>query len=238
MIELNKIYCESNLETMSRMPDNFVDLTVTSPPYDGLRDYNGYSFPFEEIAKELFRVTKQGGVVVWVVGDASIDGSETGTSFKQALFFMECGFRLHDTMIYEKNNFMPLNHRRYEQCFEYMFVLTKGKHEVFNPLKTHTITSQFRKPEKVRGAGLDPKSKTAKRAKIKPHHTKEDKILRIPAHYSPRMIAPAYVMIDDNITFNINRAQITEDNESVCIKVGMAIIHLTKSTKTTKINLR
>jgi DNA methylase. len=71
-LELNKIYNESNLDTMKRMPDNFVDLTVTSPPYDGLRTYNGYSFPFEEIAKELYRVTKQGGVLVWVVSDATI----------------------------------------------------------------------------------------------------------------------------------------------------------------------
>src|SRR5690554_5477886 len=104
MIEINKIYCENCLDTMAKMPDNFIDLTVTSPPYDNLRKYNGYSFDFENIAKELFRVTKQGGVVVWVVSDATINGSETGTSFKQALFFMQCGFNLHDTMIYAKEN--------------------------------------------------------------------------------------------------------------------------------------
>ena len=91
-MELNKIYNESNLETMARMPDNFIDLTVTSPPYDNLRTYNGYCFDFENVAKELFRVTKQGGVVVWVIGDATVNGSETGTSFKQSLFFMQCGF--------------------------------------------------------------------------------------------------------------------------------------------------
>ena len=101
-MELNKIYNESNLETMARMPDGFIDLTVTSPPYDNLRQYKGFSFPFEDIAKELFRVTKDGGVVVWVVGDATINGSETGTSFRQALYFMQCGFNLHDTMIYKK----------------------------------------------------------------------------------------------------------------------------------------
>jgi site-specific DNA-methyltransferase (adenine-specific) len=123
---------------MKRMPDNFVDLTVTSPPYDGLRDYNGYSFPFEEIAKELFRVTKQGGVVVWVVGDSVIDGSESGTSFKQALYFKEIGFNIHDTMIYEKSNPIPLTHNRYEQKFEYMFVFSKGKPKTFNPLKEKT----------------------------------------------------------------------------------------------------
>lgn len=132
-MEINKIYCESNLVTMSRMPNEFVDLTVTSPPYDGLREYNGYSFPFEQIAKELFRVTKKGGVVVWVVSDQTINGSESGTSFRQALFFMGCGFKLHDTMIYKKNT-MPLNHNRYEQDFEYMFIFSKGKPKTFNPI--------------------------------------------------------------------------------------------------------
>jgi DNA modification methylase len=136
MIELNKIYCENCLETMSRMPDNFIDLTVTSPPYDNLRTYNGYDFDFESIAKELFRVTKKGGVVVWVVGDATINGSETGTSFKQALYFMQCGLRLHDTMIYRKINYLPLNHNRYEQEFEFMFILSKDNPKTFNPLKT------------------------------------------------------------------------------------------------------
>ena len=135
MLELNKIHHGDCLELMKDIPDNIIDLTVTSPPYDNLRTYNGFSFDFEGIAKELYRVTKDGGVVVWVVGDATIKGSETGTSFRQALFFMECGFRLHDTMIYAKNNPIPLTHNRYEQQFEYMFVLSKGKPKVFNGLK-------------------------------------------------------------------------------------------------------
>ena len=140
-LELNKIYCESNLDTMSRMPDNFVDLVVTSPPYDGLRDYNGYSFPFEEIAKELYRVTKDGGVVVWNVNDSTINGSESLTSFKQAIYFVEeCNFKLHDTMIYSKKNYMPLNDKRYENAFEYMFVFVKGKINTFNPLKDNKKT--------------------------------------------------------------------------------------------------
>lgn len=129
------IHIENCLDTMSRMPDNHIDLTVTSPPYDDLRKYNGYSFEFEKIAKELFRVTKKGGVVIWVVGDATKNGSESGTSFRQALFFKEVGFRLHDTMIYAKNNFPPLTHNRYEQQFEYMFALSKGKPKTFNPIK-------------------------------------------------------------------------------------------------------
>ncbi|NLB87180.1 MAG: site-specific DNA-methyltransferase [Bacteroidales bacterium] len=145
-MELNKIYNEDCLETMARMNDNFVDLTVTSPPYDNLRTYNDNidetwgEHVWKPIIKELFRVTKNGGIVVWVVGDATIDGSETGTSFRQALYFMECGFKLHDTMIYAKNNPIPLTHNRYEQQFEYMFVLSKGKPKTFNPIMIKTDT--------------------------------------------------------------------------------------------------
>lgn len=134
MIEINKNYNENCLDTMSRMKDNFIDLTVTSPPYDNLRTYNSYSFDFESIAKELYRVTKKGGVVVWVVGDATIKGSESGTSFKQALYFMKCGFNLHDTMIYHKHT-MPTDPRlRYYQRFEYMFILSKGKPKAYSPI--------------------------------------------------------------------------------------------------------
>ena len=138
-MELNKIYNEDCLDTMAKMPDNFINLTVTSPPYDNLRQYNGYSFDFESIAKELFRVTKQGGVVVWIVGDETVKGSETGTSFKQALFFKEIGFNLHDTMIYQKSNPIPIQHNRYQPCFEYMFILSKGKHNAFNPIMENTV---------------------------------------------------------------------------------------------------
>jgi|SRR3990167_130090 len=135
MLEINKIYCENNLETMSRMQDNFIDLTVTSPPYDNLRTYEGFEWDFKKVAQELFRITKQGGVVVWVVGDATINGSETGTSFKQALYFKEIGFNLHDTMIYGKNfvSFPSLN--RYNQVFEYMFIFSNGCIENFNLIK-------------------------------------------------------------------------------------------------------
>jgi len=135
-METNKIYCENCLETMSRMPDNFVDLVVTSPPYDNLRNYNGYSFDFESIAKELFRVVKIGGVVVWVVGDATINGSETGTSFRQALFFMQCGFNLHDTMIYKKIGVGSSgSNLGYPQSFEYMFVFSKKHVKTINHIK-------------------------------------------------------------------------------------------------------
>ena len=133
-MNINKTYNENCLITMSNIPDNYIDTTVTSPPYDDLRKYNGYSFEFEIIAKELYRITKKGGVVVWVVGDSTTKGSESGTSFKQALFFKEIGFNLHDTQIYQKVNYVPLNHNRYEQCFEFMFILSKGKPKTFNPI--------------------------------------------------------------------------------------------------------
>ena len=135
-MKTNVCYQGDCLEVMKTMEDGCIDLTVTSPPYDNLRTYNGYTFDFEGIARELYRVTKQGGVVVWVVGDATIKGSETGTSFKQALYFKEIGFNLHDTMIYEKNSASYPAHKkssRYTQIFEYMFVFCKGK------IKTHNL---------------------------------------------------------------------------------------------------
>jgi DNA modification methylase len=123
------------LDVLKSIESLSVNLTVTSPPYDSLRAYEGLPFDkFKLVAEELFRVTKPGGIVVWVVGDATIKGSETGTSFRQALYFKEIGFNLHDTMIYLKNSYMPLTHNRYEQAFEYMFVLSKGKPKTFNPV--------------------------------------------------------------------------------------------------------
>jgi site-specific DNA-methyltransferase (adenine-specific) len=133
-MELGKIYTENCLTTMANMPDNFIDFVITSPPYDDIRNYNGYRFEFEKIAEELYRVLKVGGVIVWVVGDATVNGSETGTSFKQALYFKEIGFRLHDTMIYYKNNPMPQTGNRYHQHFEYMFAFSKGNPKTFNPI--------------------------------------------------------------------------------------------------------
>jgi len=131
-MEVNKVYQGDSSEMMKKLPDNFIDLTVTSPPYDNLRDYNGFKFDFETIAKELFRITKEGGVVVWVVGDSVVNGSETTTSFKQAILFTEVGFNLHDTMIYEKSGFPFPMSNRYYQAFEYMFVFSKGKPKTVN----------------------------------------------------------------------------------------------------------
>jgi DNA modification methylase len=121
------------IEAMKRMDEGSVDLTVTSPPYDNLRTYEGSLVWNEDVWKEvlsqLYRVTKQGGVVVWVVGDATIKGSETGTSFKQALYAMKCGFNV-ETMIWEKTGSGCLgSNSYYGQNFEYMFVFAKGKPE-------------------------------------------------------------------------------------------------------------
>lgn len=131
----NQIINGDCLQIMKSFEAGSVDLVVTSPPYDNLRNYHGYSFEFEAIVKELYRVIKDGGVVVWVVGDATIDGSETGTSFKQALYFKQTGFNLHDTMIFQKRNPVPQIYRkRYNNIFEYMFVFSKGVVKTHNPI--------------------------------------------------------------------------------------------------------
>jgi site-specific DNA-methyltransferase (adenine-specific) len=144
--EIDNIYCGECNGMMNCLPDNCIDLTVTSPPYDlvdenmvthsdkGLRSYQGYDWNFVDVAKELWRVTKVGGVAVWVVGDTTVNGSETGSSFRQVLYFKSIGFRLHDTMIYEKDSLSFPEINRYTQIFEYMFVLSKGPPTVFNEI--------------------------------------------------------------------------------------------------------
>lgn len=138
------IYHGDNIATMQAViPDASIDLVVTSPPYDNLRTYGGHSWDFEGLAAELWRAIKPGGVVVWVVADATVDGSETGTSFRQALHFMEIGFRLHDTMIYHRQAANPSNMAgRYWQNFEYMFVLSKGQPAAVNLLKDKKNVSE------------------------------------------------------------------------------------------------
>ncbi|KKK92189.1 hypothetical protein LCGC14_2705420 [marine sediment metagenome] len=131
----DQIICGNCVEIMERFPNDSIDLVVTSPPYDNLRDYRGFVFDFESIAYQLYQTIKQGGVLVWIVGDATIKGSETGTSFRQVLYFKEIGFNLHDTMIYSKVGFQYPATNRYHQTFEYMFVLSKGKPKTFNPIK-------------------------------------------------------------------------------------------------------
>lgn len=137
-MELNRIYNCDCLSGLKKISDEFVDMVITSPPYDNLRNYDGYVFThyyFLDVVKELYRVLKKGGVVIWVVNDQTKKCTESGTSFRQALEFKELGFCIYDTMIYAKNNPAPLNHKRYEQSFEYMFVFSKGNIKTFNPLK-------------------------------------------------------------------------------------------------------
>lgn len=144
MTENVKLYQGDCLKVMDRLivEGVKVDLTVTSPPYDNLRSYNGNNDLWNEdvwrqVIEKLYKITSDGGAVVWVVGDATVNGSETGTSFKQALYFKECGFNLHDTMIWNKNGFSAVGalKTRYAPVFEYMFVFTKGKLKIFNPIK-------------------------------------------------------------------------------------------------------
>jgi site-specific DNA-methyltransferase (adenine-specific) len=131
---INKIYCGDCVEVMAQFPDDYVDLVVTSPPYDLLRLYTEQYLDFEGVINQLYRVVKMGGVVVWVVNDSTVGGSETGSSFEQVLYFLEVGFRLHDTMIWEKSGVSYPSKGRYTQIFDYMFVFSKGKPKTFNPI--------------------------------------------------------------------------------------------------------
>lgn len=172
-MQLNTVHNMECAEGMRQhIPDESIDLVVTSPPYDGLRKYNGYSFNFEEIAQELWHVIKPGGVVVWVVGDATVKGSETGTSFRQALYFKELGFNLHDTMIYAKENPMPLTHNRYEQQFEYMFVFSKGKPASFNPIMQKNKDAGLNKGGTFRHEGEETQAKHTKKKTKKESYRK------------------------------------------------------------------
>ena len=154
---MNKIYNEDCLETMKRMGSNSIDLVITSPPYDNLRTYDndidktwGPSV-WEPIILELYRVIKKGGVIVWVVKDATIKGSKTGTSFRQALYAIDCGLRLHDTMIWDKGSFQAGDLSvRYGQSIEYMFVFSKGKPKTFNPIKDRLNKTRSKKRPSVR----------------------------------------------------------------------------------------
>lgn len=125
------------VDGMKEMEEGSVDLTVTSPPFDDLRSYNGYQFDAEPILTELFRITKPGGVVVWVVADATVNGSETGSSFKQALYAKSVGFNLHDTMIFVRNAVTHPSPIRYYNCFQYMFVFSKGPPQTVHLIKDH-----------------------------------------------------------------------------------------------------
>jgi DNA modification methylase len=148
-------YLSDCLEVMKKLPDECVNLTITSPPYDNMRDYNGYSFPFEEIANELYRITTDGGVLVWNVFDQKTNGGYSLTSFKQVMYFVEkCGFKLDSNIIWDKGTFAAPNSKAYHSVYEYVFILTKGKMKTFNPL--------LDRPNKHGGKTVKVASKTQK----------------------------------------------------------------------------
>lgn len=167
MLKHNKdniqLYLQDCVEWMRLLGENSVDMTLTSPPYDNIRNYNGYSFDFESTAKELYRITKSGGVVIWNVSDQTVDGSETGTSMRQALYFMECGFKLHDTMIYLKKNPMPSGGKRYHQAWEYIFCFSKGTPKTFNPIMVECKYGNLNANQKYRGKDGEKNYKVTKR---------------------------------------------------------------------------
>jgi site-specific DNA-methyltransferase (adenine-specific) len=174
-LPLDTIICGDNRDVLAMFPEDSVDLIVTSPPYDDLREYGGHSWDFEAVAAQLVRVLKPGSVLVWVVGDQTVDGSETGSSMRQALRFMELGLRLHDTMIYATAK-PPQTGDRYQQCWEYMFVLSAGKPKTVHLLtetcryKGWQTTARYRRRDGDLGATTDQDGRTAKRtiAETKP----------------------------------------------------------------------
>ena len=163
-----KLICGNCVDIMKGMEGEIIDLTISSPPYGELRDYNGYEFDFKAIAKEIYRLTKQGGVVVWVVNDETVDGSETGTSFKQALYFKYLGFNLHDTMIYKKVGSLTHSNRRYLSNFEYMFIFSKG-----SPKTVNLIKDRRNKYFKVRGKHRNVRNKDGSFSKREDYQAEE-----------------------------------------------------------------
>jgi site-specific DNA-methyltransferase (adenine-specific) len=157
MLEVNNIYCIDNIQGMKLLDNNSIDLTVTSPPYSDIRDYNKFQWNFEYLVKELYRTTKDGGVVVWVVGDKTAKGTEELVPFVQCLYFHSIGFNVWDTMIYEKNNCPFPSNVRYNQLFEFMFIFSKGKVKTFNPIK---IRKSEKEIEKILNGKLSVESKS------------------------------------------------------------------------------
>jgi site-specific DNA-methyltransferase (adenine-specific) len=165
---VNRIICGDNVEVLSHFDDESIDLTVTSPPYDNLRGYEEYNYNFRCVADALYRVTKKGGVVVWVVGDATINGSETGTSFRQALYFKEIRFSIHDTMIYEKAQACFGSKNCYLPSFEYMFVFSKGKPKTVNLIKDRENVRSGVESMAAAGLSVDGKKAVRVRKDMKP----------------------------------------------------------------------
>ena len=179
---LNKITCGDNCDLLGLLPRECIDLVVTSPPYDDLRTYGGHTWDFEKTATELARVLKSGGVIVWVVGDATIKGSETGTSFKQALYFKDqCGLNLHDTMIYKKTGGGARgSNLAYWQNFEYMFVFSKGRPKAINLIVDKVNSKAGARDSGVNGRHKDG-SKRYKKIGVVAELSKRENVWVIPA---------------------------------------------------------
>lgn len=178
VINLKKGYliCGDAVKVLAKCEPETYDMILTSPPYDQRRAYQGYTFDFQSMAQQCARVLKEGGVVVWVVADATINGSESLTSFKQAIYFSEqCGLRLHDTMIFAKNNPIPGDHGpRYRGSFEYMFVFSKGKPKTYNPITWRTkdkvqFAERFRLEEQGRRSYTVPENAVLKTSMERTH---------------------------------------------------------------------
>ena len=209
-IPYNEIRNEDCLDTMANMPNDFLDLTITSPPYDDMRTYNGYCFDFESVAKELFRVTKNGGVVVWIVNDKTSKGTESLTSFRQVLYFRECGFNV-ETMIWEKTGSGCLGSNKfYGQNFEYMFVFTKGM-----PITTNLICDRSNKVKsgkvKVNG-GLDKSGKGKNRIVERKPFGKRNNIWRCDTQKNSEHPAPfPETLVKDHILSWTNENDLVYD---------------------------
>ncbi len=130
---------------MKGIPDGVVNLVVTSPPYDNLRNYNSYKFDFQGIVEQLYRIIHNNGIIVWVVGDKINNGNKSLTSFRQAIYFQDIGFKVHDIMIYKKKNTPFMRRNAYTNCYELMIVLSKKGPKVFNPLQTRTVRNGVEK---------------------------------------------------------------------------------------------
>ena len=214
------------MEILPKLPNDSIDLTLTSPPYDNLRDYKGFDFDFPFLVKELWRLTKKGGVLVWVIGDATINGSETGSSFRQALAFKDAGFNLHDTMVYEKSGFAFPSTNRYHQIFEFMFVFSKGNPKTFNPIKDKPNKSEYtfsKKRRRVDGT-MDHENDTSRIA-IEPYgmrtniwryktgrgHSAQDDIAYNHPAIFPEELAKDHILSWTNPGDNVNPGDIVLD---------------------------
>jgi len=169
---MNEVIHGNCVEAMAGFPNEYIDLTITSPPYDNLRKYKGYTFDFIATANQLFRITKKGGVLVWVIGDSTVEGSETGVSFKQALYFKEIGFKLHDTMIYGKKTCPFPSKVRYNASFEYMFIFSKDKPNTINLIKDRPNIT----------AGRDLKKRISTRRQV------DGSLIQVPEHRRDKII--------------------------------------------------